>query len=191
MRRFWSNLFRRRADGSEVRDLLRRIPLFEALSRSELAAVERILYRREYAAGELIFRQGDPGLGMYIVEEGRVAIVFEPDRVLATLCEGDFFGEISLLNETPRSATARAETACTLWGFFQPDFLGLLERNPRLGVKVLLPLARITGRRLLRTDRQLVALYDAMEQAGEAPGERAGDGSQAKAAHDIEDDLVV
>ncbi len=184
MSTFWNNWFRSKAGGADVRDLLRKIPLFADLGRKELAAVERILHRREYGAGEIIFRQGEPGVGMYIVEQGTVAIVFEPgERVLATLCDGDFFGEISLLNETPRSATARAETACTLWGLFQPDFFGLLERNPRLGVRVLLPLARIAGQRLLRADHQLLALHDELEQAGE--------GNQPERHHDTQDDLVA
>ncbi|QXD14240.1 cyclic nucleotide-binding domain-containing protein [Rhodocaloribacter litoris] len=172
MNSIWDNFFRRGPGRPSMHDLLRGIPLFADLNRKELDAVERILYRREYAPGEVVFRQGEPGVGMYIIEQGRVCIIREPSgHVLATLGAGDFFGEIALLNETPRSATARAETAATLWGFFQPELLDLLERNPRLGVKVLLPLARITGQRLVRADEELAALEDRrfMPEGGEVP----------------------
>ena len=58
----------------QFRDTLRAVPIFSELSRRELAAVERILHLRDYHEGELIFRQDEPGLGMYIIETGRVAI---------------------------------------------------------------------------------------------------------------------
>lgn len=166
----WSNLFRRRHEGDALRRLLRDVPLFEHLADKELAEVEAILYRRTYRQGETVFRQGDPGVGMYIVAEGVVSIRYEPtDLELARLGEGDFFGEIALLNETPRSATARAETECVLLGFFQPDLLDLVERQPRLGVKVLLPLAQITGQRLLRADQEKELLRATLERRGEPP----------------------
>ncbi len=145
--------------------LLKKVPIFEKMSRRELDAIERIMYRREYRSGEVIFRQGEPGVGMYVVQHGTVSIVFEPTgQVLAELRDGDFFGEIALLNETPRSATAQAKTDCTLWGLFQPELLDLLGRDPRLGVKLLLPLAQIAGQRLIRADAQMQALRDELTQ---------------------------
>ncbi len=164
MESFWRNLFRRKASSEVPLDLLREIPVFAELSPRELAAITRILYRRQYAEGEVIFHQGDPGGGMYIVVEGTVTITYEPTgRCLATLKPGDSFGEISLLNETPRSATAEAAVPCTVYGFFRPELLGLLERDPRLGVKVLLPLAQIAGRRLINTDALCAELHEELE----------------------------
>jgi len=123
------------------------------------------MYRREYRSGDVIFRQGEPGVGMYVVQHGTVSIIFEPSgEVLAELRDGDFFGEIALLNETPRSATAQARTDCTLWGLFQPELLDLLGRDPRLGVKLLLPLAQIAGQRLIGSDRQVEALRHELAQ---------------------------
>ena len=159
----WGNIFKTN-DERQTRALLRDIPLFANLSRRELTAVEQILYRRQYAAGEIIFRQSEPGVGMYIVLEGTVAILYEPTGVtLAELRHGEFFGEIALLNETPRSATARALSACTLLGFFQPELLGLLKSDPGLGVKILLPLARIAGQRLIHADAKLLELHEEIE----------------------------
>ena len=153
---FWGNIFRRRSGPDDPLTVLRRVPIFSSLSRRQLQAVERILHRRRYATGETVFKQGDPGVGMYIVASGRVLISQDPGAVeLAELQEGDFFGEIALLNETPRSATATALEHTTLFGFFQPDLISILERQPRIGVVVLRGLAEIAGERLVRTEMQL------------------------------------
>lgn len=135
--------------------------MFADLDRRELIEVEKLLYHRSYEAGESIFRQDDPGVGMYIVEHGRVEVVHEPTgRSLAELGDGDFFGEIALLNETPRSARVTAIEPTTLYGLFQPELYDLFERLPRLGVKLLLPLAQMLGSRLLRADDELTDLHE-------------------------------
>ena len=158
----WGNFFRREIQ-QDTHDLLKRIPIFEKMDRRELTSIERIMHKRHYSAQEIVFRQGEPGVGMYVVQSGEVAIVYEPKaQVLAELRDGDFFGEVALLNETPRSATARALTDCTLWGLSRPDLLDVLARNPRLGVKLLLPLAQITGQRLIRADEQMHELREAL-----------------------------
>jgi CRP/FNR family cyclic AMP-dependent transcriptional regulator len=150
MKSLWASLLRR-DDGDPEDDLLSAIPLFEDLTPREIDTVQRLLHRRDYVAGESVFVQGEPGLGMYIIARGAVSIQSEPSgRELVRLSDGDFFGEIALLNEVIRTATARATTDCTLLSLFQPDLLGLLERSPRLGVKVLLALARLVGLRLVQ-----------------------------------------
>lgn len=139
--------------------LLKGVPIFEALNANELAHVERLLHRRTYAAGEVIFREGDPGVGMYVIGEGRVGIDAETaGKRLTELHDGEFFGEIALLNETPRSATARALAPTVLFGLFQPDLLDLVRRRPRLGVTLLLALARAAGQRLITVDEQVADL---------------------------------
>ena len=155
----WSNIFQSASSRKDLdaatSQILKRIPIFEELGRRELAAVTRILYERTYAAEELIFRQNDPGVGMYIIAQGRIAIVREPDRqLLAELHDGDFFGEMALLDELPRSATAIAKVPSRVLGFFQPELFGLIERHPRLGVKIVLRLARIIGQRLRVMDER-------------------------------------
>ncbi|MEL6614301.1 MAG: cyclic nucleotide-binding domain-containing protein [Bacteroidota bacterium] len=153
-------------------DVLQHIPLFEELSGRELDAVRRLLHRREYVAGESIFVQGEPGLGMYIIERGAVSIQSEPSgRELVELTDGDFFGEIALLNEVIRTATARAKTDCTLLSLFQPDLLSLLDRNSRLGVKVLLSLARLVGLRLVEVSDEVEDLMRECERLRVAAGE--------------------
>ena len=171
----WDNIFRPKPLAGTL-GLLRRVPVFADLDRGELTKVRKILYRRQYDADEVIFRQGDPGVGMYIIEAGAVAIIHEPtNRLLAGLGGGDFFGEIALLNETPRSARAVATAPAVLHGLFQPELYDLVRRDPRLGVKLLLPLARSLGARLVHADGQLEHLQ---AQAGGDAGpfhERGGD----------------
>ena len=168
MKSLWANLFRRTESADDMYALLQRVPLFESLSRRESEAIERILYRRTYQKDETIFHQDEPGVGMYIIAKGAIHITFGPERVLlAELGPGDFFGEIALLNETPRSATATAQTLTQVYGFFRPDLLSLLERDPRLGVKVLLPLAQITGQRLLNADHEYADLHQKLEKSQE------------------------
>jgi CRP-like cAMP-binding protein len=160
MNSLWGNIFRvRQREPEKVRNILKRLPIFEDLGSRDLTAIERILHRREYREDETIFLQGDPGLGMYIIESGTVAIVCEPvKQVLAELDEGEFFGELALLDDLPRTATAVAKTPCSVLCFFQPDLFDLIDRNPRLGVKILFRLARTVGERLKKTNEQLFAL---------------------------------
>ena len=146
-------------------DILMSISLFEDLSRHELASVQRILHRREYEPGEVIFRQQEPGMGMYIIQSGTVTILSEPEGlVLSELSDGDFFGELALLDDSPRSATAVAKTSSQLFVFFQPDLFGLIERDPRLGMKIVLPLARIIIARLRNANEQVSALNRELQE---------------------------
>lgn len=157
---FWSNIFRNRNRGAEaVHTILKRVPIFDSLRRKELYAVERILHRREYKAGETIFFQGDPGAGMYIIESGRVRVIFEPtQQLLAELHEGDFFGELALMDESPRSATVIAREECKMLCFFQSDLLDLIDRSPRLGVKIVMRLLTVIGERLKKSNEQVMKL---------------------------------
>lgn len=176
MQSLWKSLISGGSSTSED-SLIGSIPLFEELSGREIDAVRRLLHRREYVAGESIFIQGEPGLGMYIIARGAVSIQSEPSgRELVELTDGDFFGEIALLNEVIRTATARAKTDCTLLSLFQPDLLSLLDRNPRLGVKVLLALARLAGLRLVEVSddvealtRECETLREQVEALGKTP----------------------
>lgn len=179
MQSFWKSLTR--SSSSEEDELLGSIPLFEDLTPRELDAVQRLLHRREYVAGESVFVQGEPGLGMYIILRGTISIQSEPSgRELVELIDGDFFGEIALLNEVIRTATARAKTDCTLVSLFQPDLLSLLDRNPRLGVKVLLALARLAGLRLVEVSDEMEAVSAERDRLLETLGETQAGASDAE-----------
>lgn len=160
MQTIWGNVFKRQSNIQDnLKKILRNILIFQDLTDRELAHIERILYRRTYKDGEVIFREGEPGLGMYIIEQGFVDIALASDgEKLAELCDGDFFGELSLLDDGPRTATATAREECRMLCFFQPELMDLLNVSPRLGVKVLLGLSRTLGERLKRANEYIQIL---------------------------------
>jgi len=104
---------------------------------------------------------------MYIVQEGTVAIYkgsSENEREeLAKLANGEFFGELALLDESPRSATAMALEDSKILGLFRPDLLELIDRKPRLGNKLLFNLSLLIGERLKHTNEELQTLWDKLE----------------------------
>jgi CRP/FNR family transcriptional regulator, cyclic AMP receptor protein len=148
--KMWGNIFRKKEKQNEdIYTMLAKIPIFEDLSKRELKAIERILHQRTYAVNEPIFNEGDPGVGMFIISDGRVNIVLgKEQKLLASLSNGEFFGEMALLSEVPRTASALAVLESQVLGFFQPDLFGLLETNPRLGNKILFRLAQMIADRL-------------------------------------------
>ncbi|MDA8078223.1 MAG: cyclic nucleotide-binding domain-containing protein [Nitrospiraceae bacterium] len=170
MNTLWGNVFKNsKKDPQDVRDILKGVPIFEELSGKELFQIGRILHEREYQPDEAVFRQGDPGVGMYIIAEGVVEIRNDPSgQVLTKLEGGEFFGELSLLEDAPRTASAVTRTPCRLLCFFQPDLLDLINRHPRLGVKILFRLAKTIGERLRKTNECLSAAGPA--SGGEADG---------------------
>jgi CRP/FNR family transcriptional regulator, cyclic AMP receptor protein len=161
----WKNYFTKQAT-KDIYALLHSVPMFEQLSRGDLKAVERILHRRSYAEGEYIFHQGDPGLGMYIVEQGEVSVFIEQSKhEIVRLTNGEFFGELGLLTDYPRIASAKAVEDTKLFGFFQPDLFSLIETRPRIGVSVVMNLSRIIAERLHRATLENKSL---LEQLGSA-----------------------
>jgi len=161
----WGNgIFKKKKKEDDILTLLKQVPIFSDLSPKELAEVEKIVHRRSYKRNEPIIKTGDPGLGMYIIVKGSVEIATEEGKceksVLAQLSDGSFFGDLALLDESPRSASAIALEDCNVIGFFRPDFLDLLYRKPKLGIKVLFALAKTIGERLRRTDELLMKIQE-------------------------------
>ena len=114
---------------------------FSGALRAELEALQHAGETRRFGAGEIIFSAGDAGDGFYVIESGRVQIVAafggaEP-RVLATIGAGDFFGEMAVLDDAPRSATAKAETDTRAAFISRDDLLDLLDRQPRLALTLI------------------------------------------------------
>jgi len=160
MNNIWQNIFKlRQKHIDEIDEILLHVPVFRDLNNRDLKTIKRILHQREYRTNEVIFSQGDVGLGMYIIVRGSVEIICNPGgHLLAELRDGDFFGELALLDESPRSATAVSKTPCALLCFFKPELLDLINRNPKLGGKILFRLAWTIGERLKSTNEQVRAL---------------------------------
>lgn len=143
-----------RSRSSPRRDQLRRLSLFVDLTDQELAIVECLLHDRHYCADEVIFDEGEVGRAIYIVVAGEVTICRQgaPETGrLARLGAGEFFGELALLDDSTRSAQARAATPCTLAVFFRDDFTDLMSNHVGIAYKIGWQLLRHLGRRLRET----------------------------------------
>ncbi|MBK9293779.1 MAG: cyclic nucleotide-binding domain-containing protein [Oligoflexia bacterium] len=165
----WDNIFKKLDREQNIATILGNNILFRNLSKNELKFIENIVHIRKYRASEVIFRQNENGVGMYIIVKGKVDISVvddilsdksqEKDVVITRLEAGDFFGELSLVEDAGRrSATAVASEDTVLIGFFKPDLIEILERSPTTGVKVVFRLAEVLGRRLKETTEKITQL---------------------------------
>jgi CRP/FNR family transcriptional regulator/CRP/FNR family cyclic AMP-dependent transcriptional regulator len=135
--------------------MLRQVPLFAPLSDHDLTTIEAIAQRRRFRRGEIIFHRGDPGATLYVILSGRVRI-FSPSEdgsevVLGLLWPGEFFGELSLLDGQPRSASAQALDDCEMLVISREDFRRFLHNEPGASIVVL----EVLSSRLRRTDQLL------------------------------------
>lgn len=173
----WDNLFRRSDQEREVFEALKQTYIFQPLSRKELRFVQETVHVRTFKAGEAIFRQGEVGVGMYILLKGSLDIYVDhpvdeelPPRshLVTRLKAGDFLGELSLVEtNSRRTATAIAAEESLMLGFFKPDLLEILERQPATGVKILLRLSEVLGRRLKETTLKVTELKDDIRRMSE------------------------
>lgn len=124
--------------------------LLLGLRASELKIVEGFLHNRRYLPGEVIFDQGEEGQALYIVLSGQVLICQQGnvDRPIAALGAGAFFGELALLDDSPRSAQARAGEPTELAVLFRGDFERLMESHAQLASRIAMQLARHLAQRL-------------------------------------------
>ncbi len=156
----WERIFKPQEDPlTEQLKLMSKISLFNNIPYRSLKLIRARCHIRFFKKDELIFREGEPGIGMYIIIEGKVEIFKEKENVktiLSTLEKGDFFGEIALLlPDKPRSASAKALEPTTLIGFFNPDLQILMKRNPHVSVIFLYNIANIISERLIKTNELL------------------------------------
>jgi len=120
----------RRRQFLQTWDLVAKVPFFHDVGAAAIADVARLLRPREYAAGAIIVRRGEPGDCMYFVVSGEVEVQLKPEPV--RLGAGEFFGEVALLTGGPRNATIVAVRQCTLLSLDIADFRQLLGRQPDL-----------------------------------------------------------
>jgi CRP-like cAMP-binding protein/HEAT repeat protein len=135
---------------------LKRVALFHDLSLDDLLALDGALRRNDYLPEETIFEEGTIGEDFYLISEGEVSVRAgaEPNRrEVARLSSSDFFGEMALFDDEPRSATCVAATKCTLLVLDRSRFYSLIEQLPQLGVAI----CRTLSQRLRRTERDLRA----------------------------------
>ncbi len=158
----WAPLKKKGSPEKDIVDIIKHIPVFKNLNKLELILVAKILHRRTYHSNELVFKEHEAGNGMYIIQSGSIKITGthgqDTEVIYAELHKGEFFGELALVDGSPRSATAKGNEDCTLLGFFKPDLLELIEKSPKTGSKILLNLSAVLGERLRKMNQQNIEL---------------------------------
>ena len=162
--------------------LLRNVPLFSTLPEGQLALLTRVVGRKSYPRNSTIINAGDPTDALYIVISGRLKVMMSDDEgrevILAILGQGEFFGEMGLIDEAPRSATVIAIEPCELLTINKMDFKKCLAENFEIAVGVMKGLVK----RLREADKKIgsLALMDVygrvarllMEMAETVDGQR-------------------
>ena len=124
----------------DIVEEIARVPLFFGCSNRELQAIARAVKEIDHKAGTVIAREGDPGIGLFIIASGK-ADVSIGGKKKSSLGKGDFFGEIALLDGGPRTATVTATTPVRLYGLTEWTFRGLMQQDPKIAIKVLVAMA--------------------------------------------------
>ncbi len=122
-------------------DQLRHIPLFADLDDKERGAIASSLRERTFGAGQNVTEEGQHGAGFFVIESGEATVSIDGSEV-RTLGAGDYFGEIALIAQTPRSATIVADTDLKCHGLSPWDFKPIVESNPSIAWKLLQTLAQ-------------------------------------------------
>ena len=130
--------------------MLKKVVLFQDLSRRDLIMVDSLMHARNYLADEVIFDEGEEGQGLFVVLSGRVkiAIPAEADRILIELGPGAFFGEVALLDQSVRTAQARAVEDTQIVSLFRAEFYSLLKTHSAIASRISFQLAKVLAGRL-------------------------------------------
>jgi CRP/FNR family transcriptional regulator, cyclic AMP receptor protein len=137
-------------------DELADVPLFQGLSRRELARIGATCLARDYAAGAVLVREGEGGVGLYIIVSGSARVTQHGDdgneRMIALLGPGSVFGEMALLDQLPRSATVTALVPVHVLVLTFFDFRDTLLKMPNITIKLL----SVLSQRLRRVEEHLI-----------------------------------
>jgi len=159
LRIFWGQL--RRPDREDVDadkiKFLKRIPFFENLKKTQLEHVSQMVYERDYRENEFLFEIGQPGAALFIIQSGEISVEIpsessEGPTQLAVLGKHSFLGELALLDESPRSASARALVPTKVFALFRKDLNHLAEIHPDISSQIYSTLSLIIGNRLKATN---------------------------------------
>lgn len=139
-------------------EYLKKIPLFSYLHEKDLKSIASLIKEREYKKGDIIVKQGDEGVGLFIIKKGKVKVskTLSSGKVLdiAVHSDGEYFGELSMLDNKPRTATVSALEDTTTMIMTYWEFKALLESKPEIA----LSLIPVLVERFRETNEQLLEL---------------------------------
>ncbi len=181
------------ANGDETAELLGRVTIFSGLTHEQLVELASVAVPRSWAAGEVIFREGDPGDTCYVVQSGAVRVLRNHSDgrtiTLAELRPGNLFGELAMFDTERRSATVEAAADTRAVALLAGDMRRLLLRHPDMSLKLLSAFAerlREANERISRQSFQTVASRVAgvlLEQAATLTADGAGEVRRADQGH--------
>jgi len=144
-------------------EFLQKVPLFENLSSAEMEKIQKVVKREEHAKDTVVFFEGDPGDRCYVITRGEVRISkFIPnigEEALAVLKTGDYFGEMALIDNFPRSAHAIANTDIEVLALDKTDLDKILIMERDLGYKLLWAFTRTLSKRLRETNEKMAGFF--------------------------------
>lgn len=150
----WKNIFRHKDRVTEVAKLWAETPLFIQISATSIHELVGHMHPRAYTKNEVVFKTGDIGAGAVLIKSGRVAIK-AGEQTLALLEPGDFFGEVALVVDEPRTADAVAVEASELIFFLRPDLEEWIHNAPKQGAQLMINLSRVLAGRLRHANDML------------------------------------
>jgi CRP-like cAMP-binding protein len=153
----WETLGRWKRSSPELDRIqfLKTVPFFDRLSNRQLKTVSDIMFERSYDTDESIFEEGQPGAALFLILDGKIAIEIYRETSttrLAVLESGAFFGEMALLDDTPRSANARALEPTQTLALYRNDLNDLAHRDAKTACQIFRSLAGTIGDRLRLTN---------------------------------------
>lgn len=164
--RLYQRFVQRRVDPHtrEIVDLLQSVPALSRLSSRALYAMAAVAHQRSYKRGEVLYYEGDPGLGLYVIESGRIRLVTDgnPEEAheLRQVREHEMIGGLSLLGDFQRLETAETVTDAQVLGFFRPDLKNVMRRDPKAAGEITMALARDLASHHVELIRRFEELQD-------------------------------
>jgi CRP/FNR family transcriptional regulator, cyclic AMP receptor protein len=125
----------------EAMNLLKRVPIFAGLDDRDLARIAGSMKQRTFHAGDTVTTEGQGGVGFFVIEDGEAKVTIHGDE-RRRLGPGDYFGEVALLTDRPRTATITAESDLRCYGMTSWDFKPLVETHGSIAWKLLQAMAK-------------------------------------------------
>jgi CRP-like cAMP-binding protein len=120
----------------DVVERLSRVPILSGCSKKDLQTIAKAIKPVRHAAGAVVATEGEPGAGLFIIDEGEARVSIG-GKTVSTLREGDSFGEMALLDGGPRTATVTAKTDLSLFVLTEWVYRGLLTEHPSIAIRTL------------------------------------------------------
>jgi CRP-like cAMP-binding protein len=158
----WLHRFFRDPAHAAALTFFRTVPLFQGLSQRQLGLVMAAAQPRHYQVGERLFEEGEPGKAIFIIRSGQIELtrrVGEKQRTLSVLGAGQMFGEMAILDNVKRTASATVKEEGTILLLYIATLDDLIDRHPGLGVKLLRKISIVLSTMLRRANQDLDARH--------------------------------